>query len=147
MFYYRVVYYYSRIFQILLPHHVTILFFLFTIYSLSFILFFYHFPHFYIHFALFITYRSHSRNGYRQRKWIRLFGFNLNEAVCVTYSYADACRNTFNTIRTSGHSSLEKYTSHFTRKGSKGSRKVLCVRGELETEQNCNILTPQLFWL
>ena len=36
----------------------------------------------------------------------------------------------------SGHSSLEKYTSHFIRKGSKGLRKVLCVRGELETEQN-----------
>ena len=29
--------------------------------------------------------------------------------------------------------SLEKYTSHL---------KGLCVRGELETEQNCNILTP-----
>ena len=26
----------------------------------------------------------------------------------VTYSYADACRNIFNTIKTSGHSSLEK---------------------------------------
>ena len=25
--------------------------------------------------------------------------------------------------------------------------KGLCVRGELETEQNCNILTPQLFWV
>ena len=34
----------------------------------------------------------------------------------------------------------KKYTSHFI-------RKVLCVRGELETEQNCNILTPQPFWL
>ena len=65
----------------------------------------------------------------------------------VTYSYADACRNIFNTIKTSGHSSLEKYTSHFIRKGSKRLRKVLSVRGELETEQNCNILTPQLFWL
>ena len=29
----------------------------------------------------------------------------------------------------------------------KGLRKVLSVRRELETEQNCNILTPQLFWL
>ena len=29
----------------------------------------------------------------------------------VTYSYA--CRNTVNTIKTSGHSYLEKYTSHF----------------------------------
>ena len=66
----------------------------------------------------------------------------------VTYSYADACRNIFNTIKTSGHSSLENYTSHFIWKGSKGLRKVLSVRGQLETEQNCNILTPtQLFWL
>ena len=33
------------------------------------------------------------------------------------------------TIKTSGHSSLEKYTSHFIRKGSKGLRKVLlCER-------------------
>ena len=68
--------------------------------------------------------------------------------MSVTYSYADARRNIFNTIKTSGHSSLEKYTSHFIWKGSKGLRKVLSVRGELETEQNCNILTPpQLFWL
>ena len=67
---------------------------------------------------------------------------------CVTYSYADACRNIFNTIKTSGHSSLEKYTSHFIQKGLKGLQKVLCMRGELETEQNGNILTPpQLFWL
>ena len=60
----------------------------------------------------------------------------------VKYSYADACRNIFNAIRTSRHSSLGKYTSHFIWKGSKGFRKVLSVRGELETEQNCNILTP-----
>ena len=32
-------------------------------------------------------------------------------------------------------------------KCSKGLRKVLCVRGDLETEQNCSILTHQLFWL
>ena len=42
----------------------------------------------------------------------------------VTYSYADACRNIFNTINTSGHSSLEKYTSHFIWKGSKGFERV-----------------------
>ena len=74
---------------------------------------------------------------------------NLEEyPLNVTYSYADACRNIFNTIKTSGHSSLEKYTSHFIWKSSKGLRKVLSVRGELETEQNCNILTPpQLFWI
>ena len=51
------------------------------------------------------------------------------------------------TIKTSGHSSLEKYTSHFIRKVSKGLRKVSSVRGELETEQNCNILTPEILWL
>ena len=34
------------------------------------------------------------------------------------------------------HSSLEKYTSHFI-------ERVVCER-ELETEQNCNILTPTL---
>ena len=36
----------------------------------------------------------------------------------------------------SGDSSLEKYTSHFI-------ERVACER-ELETEQNCNILTPTL---
>ena len=46
------------------------------------------------------------------------------------------------TIKTSGHRSLEKYNSHFIRNGSKGLRKVLSVRGVLETEQNCIILTP-----
>ena len=39
-------------------------------------------------------------------------------------------------MKTSGHSSLEKYTSHFI-------ERVVCER-ELETEQNCNILTPTL---
>ena len=39
------------------------------------------------------------------------------------------------TIKTSD-SSLEKYTSHFI-------ERVVCER-ELETEQNCNILTPTL---
>ena len=37
---------------------------------------------------------------------------------CIaTNTYAYACRNIFKTIRTNGHSSLEKYTSHFIRKG------------------------------
>ena len=36
--------------------------------------------------------------------------------------------------RTSGHSSLEKYTSNFIRKG--------CVRGELETEQRLQHINP-----
>ena len=67
-----------------------------------------------------------------------------NRQPLVTYSYADACRNIFNTIKTRGHSSLEKITSHFIRKRYE---RYYCVRGELETEQNCNILTPQLFWI
>ena len=32
------------------------------------------------------------------------------------YTYTYACRNIFNTIKTSGHGFLEKYTSHFIRK-------------------------------
>ena len=44
-------------------------------------------------------------------------------APAVTYSYADACRNIFNTIKTSGHSSLEKYTFLFIRKGYKGYKR------------------------
>ena len=34
------------------------------------------------------------------------------------------------------------YLSHFIRNGTKGLRKGYCVRGDLETEPNCNILTP-----
>ena len=54
-----------------------------------------------------------------------------------TYTYA--CRNIFNTITTSGHSSLEKYISHFI-------ERVVCER-ELETEQRLQHIDPQLFWL
>ena len=50
-------------------------------------------------------------------------------------------QNHNNAIKMSGHSSLEKYTSHFIWKGQKG---YYCVRGELETEQNCSMLTPTL---
>ena len=63
-----------------------------------------------------------------------LFGYTT--WTLIIYSYADACRNIFHAITTSSHSSLEKYTSHFIER-----------ERELETEQNCNILTPQLFWL
>ena len=54
-----------------------------------------------------------------------------------TYTYT--CGNIVNTIMTNGHTSLEKYTSHTL---FEMVAKGLCVRGELETEQNCNILTP-----
>ena len=43
-----------------------------------------------------------------------------------------------NTIMTNEHSSLEKYTSHTL---FEMVAKGICVRGELETEQNCNKLT------
>ena len=42
-----------------------------------------------------------------------------------TYTYTYACRNNFNTIKTSEDTSLEKHTSHFIWKGSKGLLKVL----------------------
>ena len=45
------------------------------------------------------------------------------------YTYTYACRNIFNTKKTNGHSSLEKYTSHFIWKGLKGLwRVLLCER-------------------
>ena len=52
--------------------------------------------------------------------------------------YKHICTQNHNddTIKTSGHSSLEKYTYHFI-------ERVVCER-ELEIEQNCNILTPTL---
>ena len=45
------------------------------------------------------------------------------------YTYTYTCRNIFNTIKMNGDTSLEKYTSHFIWKGSKGLLKVLlCER-------------------
>ena len=55
------------------------------------------------------------------------------------YTYTYACRNIFNTITTSEHSSLEKYTSHFI-------ERFVCER-ELVTEQRLQHIDPQLFWL
>ena len=46
----------------------------------------------------------------------RGFAFRLFCCIAMnnyTYTYADACRNIFNTIKMSRHSSLEKYSSHF----------------------------------
>ena len=66
-----------------------------------------------------------------------IFSIKVLKQSCVTYSYA--CRNIVNTIMTNGHSSLEKDTSHTL---FEMVEKGLCVGGELETEQSCNILTP-----
>ena len=53
----------------------------------------------------------------------------------VTYSYADACRNIFNTVKTSGHSFLEKiYLSLY----SKG----LCVRGNRRPNRTTTYCPP-----
>ena len=50
------------------------------------------------------------------------------------YTHTYTCRNIFNTIKTSGHSSLEKYTSHFI-------ERIVCER-ELETEQRLQHTDP-----
>ena len=58
------------------------------------------------------------------------FGPNLRLLYSLEhYTYTYTCRNIFNTIRTNKGTSLEKYTSHFIWKGSKGLLKVLlCER-------------------
>ena len=52
--------------------------------------------------------------------------------------YIHICMQNHNddTIKTTGHSSFEKYTSHFI-------ERVVC-EWELENGQNCSILTPTL---
>ena len=58
-----------------------------------------------------------SFDGFVRKPVVILSFSDFPFTVCVTHSYADECRNIFNTTKTSGHSSLEKYTSHFIRKG------------------------------
>ena len=58
----------------------------------------------------------------------------LEYTLLVTYSYAYACRNIFNTIRTSGHSSLKKVYLSLYWKG--------CVwEVSWRLNKDCNILT------
>ena len=59
----------------------------------------------------------------------------------VVYSYADSCRTQRHTIKT--RDTIKKYTSHFIWKVWQGYSRFYCERG-LETEQNCNILTPTI---
>ena len=64
--------------------------------------------------------------------WIAVYMLDSHEQ-----QYIHICMQKHNdAMNTSGHRSLEKYTSHFI-------ERVVCER-ELETEQNCNILTPTL---
>ena len=53
-----------------------------------------------------------------------------------TTNYTHMQNHNDDTIKTSRHSSWEKFTSHFI-------ERVVCER-ELKTEQNCSILTPTL---
>ena len=63
----------------------------------------------------------------------------------TSYTYIYMCIQNHNndTIKTSDTVLLEKYTSHFIERVRKGYSRFYCER-ELETEQNCNILTPTL---
>ena len=61
------------------------------------------------------------------------------------YTYTYTCRNIFNTTRMCEDTVLLKNVPltlfERVRKGYEG---FSCVRGEFETEENCNILTPSL---
>ena len=67
--------------------------------------------------------------------WLVRWKESGRTATVVVYWYADACR-TQRYNNNERHSLLEKYISHFI-------ERVVCEK-ELETEQNCNILTPTL---
>ena len=61
-------------------------------------------------------------------KWILFLALCRTEncyIVTANYTYTYACRNIFNTIKASGHSSLEKIYLSLYWKGSKGLRRVL----------------------
>ena len=83
--------------------------------------------------SIFIDLRNTVQLRYRGNRTIKPKYFLKPMCVTVAYSYADAWRRNNKDER---NSSLEKYTSHFI-------ERVVCER-ELETEQNCNILTPTL---
>ena len=66
--------------------------------------------------------------------------------ISVIYSYADSCRKNHNDtiIKQTSEGSFRKIcTSHFIVRVRKGYSRFYCER-ELETEPNCNILTPTL---
>ena len=77
------------------------------------------------------TSTSHITSLLFPKWWLRRWEF-------VTYSYADACRN----IQHNKDERTQFFRKIYLSLYSKGLRKVLCVRDELKTEQNCNIMTP-----
>ena len=69
-----------------------------------------------------------------------LHSHNHDTYTCYTYT----CGNIVNTIMTSKHTSLDKYTSHTL---FEMVAKELCERGELETEQRLQHIDPQFLRL
>ena len=69
-----------------------------------------------------------------------IFPAVLNNIIAIV-TYSHACRNIVNTIKTSGHGSLEKYTSHFI---WKGYERVIVWEVSWRLNKGCNILTPTL---
>ena len=72
----------------------------------------------------------------------------LHSCCCIVttnytyiYIYIYICGYIFNTITTSGHTSFEKYTSHFIRKGYE---RVIVWEVNWRLNKDCNILTPAL---
>ena len=55
--------------------------------------------------------------------------------VTTIFNYTYIHAETKSTIMTNEHTSLEKYTFHFIRKGCERVAQGLCVKGELKTEQ------------
>ena len=61
--------------------------------------------------------------------WIKSLLKNRSYKGFVTYSYAYACRNIFNTIKTSGHGSLEKiYLSLYSKGFERVTKGIICER-------------------
>ena len=63
-----------------------------------------------------------------------------------TYTYADACGNIFNTIKSSRYSSLEKYTSHFIRKFERVMKGFTVWEVSWRLNRTATYW-PRLFWL
>ena len=68
----------------------------------------------------------------------------LHSRIIHIQPYAYTCGNIVNTIITREHTSLEKYISHTL---FEMVAKVLCVRGELETELRLQYIDPQFLYL
>ena len=78
-------------------------------------------------------------------KYTDTWNIRMYKTCCIAmnnYTYTYAYRNIFNTIKTSRHSSLEKYTSHFIWKGSKVLLKVLLCERWVEDRTELQHIDP-----